>query len=454
MDSFDGTQDPHAYLKDFHTQLFSSTFRGVAMQWLLGLPTRTIRTFGDLTILFLSLFATNKAKQLEVADLFNIKQAKGENLKGYLAMFNNATVPVNDSDQKFFIKTFQKGDALALRRLSSMEEIRVRAEKHIKDIRPSLGLTVTRPTSPPESKESLDTAGSLSYPTFRFPTSNVWPTIGADTRGVAHEHTTKDCWTLRAQIERLIQQGYLGCFVQTKREKLPMRQGDPAQASRDLQQIGQSREVHKEKPRERSRSRQHPNTSYRGTITTILGGSATGGRTVSARKKQAMAVLFIQGEPPRVGDPIISFNYDRKGLGRLGEFSQHPLLVNILKVGTPHDQFGGVLGNPIWVCRGTSEDKGDNGARWICQESTQTSYATTYPVAQRRRRLGEEKQKVAKEETNKLITSDFIKELQYPTWLANVVMVRKSNDKWRMCTNYTDLNKTYPKDPYPLPNIN
>jgi len=34
------------------------------------------------------------------------------------------------------------------------------------------------------------------------------------------------------------------------------------------------------------------------------------------------------------------------------------------------------------------------------------------------------------------------------------VLVKKSNDKWRMCTDYTDLNKTCPKDFYPLPTIN
>nr|KYP72761.1 Transposon Ty3-I Gag-Pol polyprotein [Cajanus cajan] len=46
-----------------------------------------------------------------------------------------------------------------------------------------------------------------------------------------------------------------------------------------------------------------------------------------------------------------------------------------------------------------------------------------------------------------------IREIQYPTWLANVVMVRKSNGNWRMCTDFTDLNKACPKDSYPLPNI-
>ncbi|RDX79202.1 hypothetical protein CR513_40405, partial [Mucuna pruriens] len=47
----------------------------------------------------------------------------------------------------------------------------------------------------------------------------------------------------------------------------------------------------------------------------------------------------------------------------------------------------------------------------------------------------------------------FVREVQYPTWLANVVMVRKPNGKWRMCTDYTNLNKASPKDPYPLPSI-
>ena len=47
----------------------------------------------------------------------------------------------------------------------------------------------------------------------------------------------------------------------------------------------------------------------------------------------------------------------------------------------------------------------------------------------------------------------FIAEARYSTWLANVVMVKKSSGKWRMCVDYKDLNKACPKDSYPLPNI-
>ncbi|RDX79407.1 hypothetical protein CR513_40184, partial [Mucuna pruriens] len=74
-------------------------------------------------------------------------------------------------------------------------------------------------------------------------------------------------------------------------------------------------------------------------------------------------------------------------------------------------------------------------------------------VAQKKCKRGEEKRKAVREEMNKLLVAGFIREVQYPTWLANVVMVKKVSGKWRMCTNYTDLNQACRKDPYPLPSI-
>ena len=53
----------------------------------------------------------------------------------------------------------------------------------------------------------------------------------------------------------------------------------------------------------------------------------------------------------------------------------------------------------------------------------------------------------------KLLEAGFIREVFYPEWLANVVMVKKNNDKWRMCVDFIDLNKACPKDSFPLPRI-
>ena len=44
-----------------------------------------------------------------------------------------------------------------------------------------------------------------------------------------------------------------------------------------------------------------------------------------------------------------------------------------------------------------------------------------------------------------------IKEVFYSEWLANTVVVKKKSGKWRICVDFTDLNKAYPKDPFPMP---
>jgi len=75
------------------------------------------------------------------------------------------------------------------------------------------------------------------------------------------------------------------------------------------------------------------------------------------------------------------------------------------------------------------------------------------PVRQRRRKFNKERRLIIRQETQKLLSADHIREIQYPKWLANVVLVKKANGKWRMCVDFTDLNKACPKDSYPLPSI-
>ena len=64
-----------------------------------------------------------------------------------------------------------------------------------------------------------------------------------------------------------------------------------------------------------------------------------------------------------------------------------------------------------------------------------------------------ERDNAIKEKVQKLIVAKFIQEVYYPDWLANVVMIKKANGKWRMYVDFTDLNKACPKDSYPLPRI-
>jgi hypothetical protein len=74
-------------------------------------------------------------------------------------------------------------------------------------------------------------------------------------------------------------------------------------------------------------------------------------------------------------------------------------------------------------------------------------------VQQWLRRLDEERRRAIGVELRKLLEAGFIKEVFHPTWLANPVLVKKKNEKWRMYVDYTSLNKACPKVHFPLPRI-
>jgi hypothetical protein len=74
-------------------------------------------------------------------------------------------------------------------------------------------------------------------------------------------------------------------------------------------------------------------------------------------------------------------------------------------------------------------------------------------VKQHLRCFEEEKRRAIGEEVHKLMAAGFIKEVFHPEWLANPVLVKKKGGKWRMCVDYTGLNKACPKVPYPLSRI-
>ncbi|GKV27757.1 hypothetical protein SLEP1_g36892 [Rubroshorea leprosula] len=75
------------------------------------------------------------------------------------------------------------------------------------------------------------------------------------------------------------------------------------------------------------------------------------------------------------------------------------------------------------------------------------------PVAQKQRLFGGERLKVIKEEVEKLLQDGFIRRVDYCEWVANPVLMKKANGKWRMCINYTNLNQACPNNCYPIPNI-
>jgi len=67
--------------------------------------------------------------------------------------------------------------------------------------------------------------------------------------------------------------------------------------------------------------------------------------------------------------------------------------------------------------------------------------------------MSDEKAAAVKAEVQRLLDAKVIRKVKFPTWLSNTVPVKKKNGKWRMCIDFTDLNKACPKDDFPLPRI-
>jgi hypothetical protein len=75
------------------------------------------------------------------------------------------------------------------------------------------------------------------------------------------------------------------------------------------------------------------------------------------------------------------------------------------------------------------------------------------PKKQKLRKMSEEKVKAVEAEVQRLQDAKVIREVKYPVWLANTVQVKKNNVKWRMCVDFTDLNKACKKDDFPLERV-
>ncbi|KAM1025000.1 hypothetical protein TB2_037605 [Malus domestica] len=56
-------------------------------------------------------------------------------------------------------------------------------------------------------------------------------------------------------------------------------------------------------------------------------------------------------------------------------------------------------------------------------------------------------------EIDKLIEAGFIREVQYPKWISNIIIVLKKSGQIRVCVDFRDLNDACPNDDFPLPII-
>ena len=75
------------------------------------------------------------------------------------------------------------------------------------------------------------------------------------------------------------------------------------------------------------------------------------------------------------------------------------------------------------------------------------------PKKKKPRKAAKEHVDAVKSEVQRLKEVGVIREIFFPKWLANTVVVKKKNGNWRVCVDFTDLNRACPKDPFPMPKI-
>ncbi|PKA57863.1 RNA-directed DNA polymerase like [Apostasia shenzhenica] len=170
----------------------------------------------------------------------------------------------------------------------------------------------------------------------------------------------------------------------------------------------------------------------------------------AARYFQIAAQLVVDQLDPRESQPVVpQEGVINVTLGGGGDSSK---IVNISSFMNDKQQaeITVLLSEYINVFAWTPEDiLGVDRA--VCEHHLNISPNAT-PIKQKKRVMAGERQ-IAIEEVNKLLRAGYIKEVQYPQWLTNVVMVKKANGKWRMCVDFHTLNQACPKDTYPLPCI-
>ena len=88
---------------------------------------------------------------------------------------------------------------------------------------------------------------------------------------------------------------------------------------------------------------------------------------------------------------------------------------------------------------------------FICHHLNVNLFVT--PKRQPHRRSSKDHSEAIRDEVIKLKQAGAIKKVFYPEWLANTVVVKKKNGKWRVCVDFIDLNKVCTKDPFPIPRI-
>ncbi|GKV15219.1 hypothetical protein SLEP1_g26021 [Rubroshorea leprosula] len=516
LETYNGTKDLDDHLHAFYScmqaqnasdalmcKIFPFTLRGNARTWYYSLPPRSISSYTELASAFAIKFSSRRLIRKTISELMGVRQRDGESLKNFMSKFNDAVLEVNSFDQVVGITAVISGlsherfrDSLLKHPATTFSEIKNKMDlrrpgpmrtaaatrDHIRycDFHQDHGHTTEQCNNLRSELESLAQKGMLNEYIQKVEQPRFIREQGLQHQGVRNPPNKQGVGYQQAppplpspaRIIHMITGGLEAGGLSSKQRKLYVRE-------RVLVDTGSAPDIMYFHCFESLSLDLALLQRYDGPI------YGFNNQPVPVERVLTMNVAFGSGRSyvtpsVRCGFPIspmheIPNSYGNSnaarqpGDNRPKDETRAALVEDVeevqiddtdpsrtTQIGTklhPEEraELIAFLRANKDVFAWTSADMPGIPTS-VSQHKLSTS-PLKKPVAQKRRLFGGERLSVIKEEVEKLLQAGFIRRVDYCEWVANPVLVKKANGKWRMCIDYTILNDACPKDCYPMPNI-
>nr|GEY98698.1 reverse transcriptase domain-containing protein [Tanacetum cinerariifolium] len=418
--TYDGTGDSEDHVKVFQAaaqverwamptwcHMFNLTLIGAARVWFNELPPESIDGYKDLRAAFLAYFMQRKKYVKDLVEIHNIKQRDGETIEDFMKRFKIETKRIKGAPECMRISGFMHG--------VNNPELTKRLNEHV----PTTMEEIMMITMPLEKRRVMTQKEILATEASKFqpPPPMVTPVEKKSSNKFCdfHNdkgHSTDECMQLKKQIEELVRAGKLSHLIKE------IKQG------RDQSKVGKKETAVKDKP-------------------TTIYMVQSWQRTVKQKVTQSFErVGEIAEERTRPANFTVALHPDFPDqevvIGGLLSDKGHTELCSVLKKNL--DIFAWQPSDMTGVPRSVAEHR----------LNIQEGYS---PVRQKKRGQAPKRARSIQAEVQKLVDVEIMREVYYHDWLSNPVMVKKHDGSWRMCVDFTNLNKACPQDCYPLPEI-
>ncbi|KAK9075696.1 hypothetical protein SSX86_004025 [Deinandra increscens subsp. villosa] len=414
MKLYDGTTDPEEHVAHYMERMeinpisteikeacickgFGSTLTGPAMKWLLSIPPNTITSFSHLVNLFNNQFSCSRTFEKLIGDLYRVVQKPEEPLRKYITRFGRESLEISHLDMAAAVEAFKVGlskdsrfyDDLVMTPCRNFDKVRSRAFRFI---RLEDDKKIHQRLDVPKYDPNSRKAESPGKP-YR---SRPYSKLDNHKVNVVEQDDDDEEYPKVFEYCFSVNIGGLMCAMQDLGEKARWPRKNDKQGS------------WKDKTKKKVKTQEADKVPQR----------------AASPPQDAQIINFISGGSDICGTSYSSAKKHDK------ESKSEPWIHEMKAIPSTYHQCI-KLPTPWGVVRIESDQ----------------------PIQQKRRKFAPEKNVIIQEEVDKLLKTKMIREVKYPKWLANVVVVQKKNGKWRVCVDYTDLNKACPKDPFPLPHI-